>query len=540
MPFFIDDPIEIIKDTATSTTSTWSSSKIDSEIAAGGGGGGVIIDDEEPSQTKVYSSSKTQTLINGITDLNFRGPYNGGLSYAVNDVATYLGSSWLRINANGGNVGDTPSEGTFWTLLAGKGDQGEPGLSTSLFEYRIDRNATTLPGLLPGDIRANNADLTLATLLWVSHVDDLGNDVERFIALLQSGSQLIIQDKSTNDNFVAYDVLAGLTQVNNSHIAIPVSYDSGAGLANLVNNHPVFLALQFTTNPSLQIAPTITGAPGTSAEVVNLGTGVQALLQFTIPQGLTGPQGPAGPAGSSTELGYNHALVNYYGTVPTFNLENMATGGFNQIGGSVTILTQDGTTQRSKSYRVRSNVSAVSNGAVSGWVSTNTGPITYIGQGFVYSISFAIEDTVNTSTRTMIGLSNSSTPNTLSSTATVAAVTTQFVGIVQEVGETSFSYYTRGSSSSTKVDSLITCQTPNTGMYTLTIKNAPGSNNVEMTLEYMATGGASASTSISFTAGTTSTISNSNACYVLMQRNLAPGASSAGQLSLIGIRMYYR
>jgi hypothetical protein len=304
MPFFIDDPIEIIKDSATSTTSTWSSSKIDSEIAAGGGGGGVIIDDEEPSQTKVYSSSKTQTLINGITDLNFRGPYNGGLSYAVNDVATYLGSSWLRINANGGNVGDTPSEGIFWTLLAGKGDQGEPGLSTSLFEYRIDRNGTTLTGLLPGDIRANNADLTLATLLWVSHVDDLGNDVERFIALLQSGSQLIIQDKSTNDNFIVYDVLEGLTQVNNSHVAIPVSYDSSAGLANLVNNHPVFLSLQFTTNPSLQIAPTITGAPGTSAEVVNLGTGVQALLQFTIPQGLTGPQGPPGSSGAGTSYYY--------------------------------------------------------------------------------------------------------------------------------------------------------------------------------------------------------------------------------------------
>ncbi len=288
MPFVIDDPTEIIKDSVISTSSTWSSDKIDSEIAAGGG---VIIDDEEPSQTKVYSSAKTQTLINGITDLNFRGPYNGGLSYAVNDVATYLGSSWLRIDANGGNVGDTPSEGTFWTLLAGKGDQGEPGLSTSLFEYRIDRNGTTLTGLSPGDIRANNADLTLATLLWVSHLDDLGNDVERFIALLQSGSQLLIQDKFNNDSYINYNVLEGLTQVSNSHVAIPVSYDSSAGLANLVNNHPVFLALQFTTNPSLQIAPTITGAPGTSAEVVNLGTDVQALLQFTIPQGLPGSSG---------------------------------------------------------------------------------------------------------------------------------------------------------------------------------------------------------------------------------------------------------
>lgn len=506
--------------------------------------GTVVINDTQTNDYQTWSSQKISTTGGGSGGFVYSGAYSATTLYAVNNVVSYLGSSWIRTALNGTAVGDAPAVGSaYWGVFASAGAQGEPGLSTSLFEYRIDRNAIVLAGLAAGDIRANNADLTAATVLWVSHVDDLGNDVERFIALLKSGSQLIIQDKSNNDNFIIYNVLSGVSQVTNSHITIPVASSSGNGLANLVNNHPVFLALQFTTNPTLTISPTITGAPGTSAEVVNIGTGSNANLVFTIPQGLPGATGPAGPAGSSTELGYNHALVNYYGTVPTFNLENMATGGFNQIGGSVTIITQDGTTQRSKSYRVRSNVSAVSNGAVSGWVGTNTGPITYIGQGFVYSISFAIEDTVNTSTRTMIGLSNSSTPNTLSSTATVAAVTTQFVGIVQEVGETSFSYYTRGSSSSTKVDSLITCQTaspPNTGMYTLTIKNAPGSNNIDMTLEYMATGGASASTSISFTAGTTSTISNSNACYVLMQRNLAPGASSAGQLSLIGIRMYYR
>ena len=58
---------------------------------------------------------------------NFTGAYNGGVSYAVGDVATYTGQTWYRKHANGGNLGDTPSEGTFWTLLAAQGDQGIQG-----------------------------------------------------------------------------------------------------------------------------------------------------------------------------------------------------------------------------------------------------------------------------------------------------------------------------------------------------------------------------------------------------------------------------
>jgi len=59
---------------------------------------------------------------------NFTGAYNGGASYAVGDVATYDGKTWYRINSNGGNTGDTPTEGTFWTLLADQGAQGIQGI----------------------------------------------------------------------------------------------------------------------------------------------------------------------------------------------------------------------------------------------------------------------------------------------------------------------------------------------------------------------------------------------------------------------------
>ena len=59
---------------------------------------------------------------------NFTGEYGVGTSYAVGDVATYNGETWYRINSNGGNTGDTPAEGIFWTKLAQKGAQGEQGI----------------------------------------------------------------------------------------------------------------------------------------------------------------------------------------------------------------------------------------------------------------------------------------------------------------------------------------------------------------------------------------------------------------------------
>jgi hypothetical protein len=51
----------------------------------------------------------------------YNGEYNPGASYVIGDVVTYDGQLWYRKNANGGNVGDTPSEGLFWDLLAAKG-----------------------------------------------------------------------------------------------------------------------------------------------------------------------------------------------------------------------------------------------------------------------------------------------------------------------------------------------------------------------------------------------------------------------------------
>lgn len=64
---------------------------------------------------------------------NYTGAYNLGASYAVGDVVTYNGELFYRKHSNGGNSGDTPfAGGTFWDLLAAKGEQGAAGPAGSV------------------------------------------------------------------------------------------------------------------------------------------------------------------------------------------------------------------------------------------------------------------------------------------------------------------------------------------------------------------------------------------------------------------------
>lgn len=48
---------------------------------------------------------------------------------------------------------------------------------------------------------------------------------------------------------------------------------------------------------TITVGVTTTGNPGTSANVTNVGTNENAILNFTIPAGMTGPAGPIGPQG---------------------------------------------------------------------------------------------------------------------------------------------------------------------------------------------------------------------------------------------------
>ena len=466
------------------------------------------------------------------------------------------GGAWVTFPvtfANSGGTGttgfalDTPiimgiqAEGT----VGATGAQGSPGLSSSLFEYTLDRNSIVIgTGVGNGDIRFNNADLTLATTIWIDHLDDFGNDVERFVAQLADGSKVIIQDKNQSSNFAIYDVDSS-SLVAGSYIALTVVYDSGAGLASLVNTHPVFLALQFSVSQTFAVGTTTTLSAGSSATVSNSGTQNDIILNFGIPQGATGAtgaQGSPGAPGTSADLEFTIIQFSYYGSTPTVNSFNLAAGSISNAGGSLGLPTQSGSTRLTQAYRVRSNVASTANGAVSGWLGNSSSPQVFIGSGWKLVFSFGLEDTsTNALTRTFIGIQQTPSVNTLNNTTTVQSLTVQSLCIMQESSESTFSFYSRGASSFNKVSTTIPCTTPSVGWYTLVLHNDAGSNDVIMTLKYVAIGSV-IQESTTFTCGTASAPVVSSACYAVLQRNMssAGGVTGSAILSLGGVKMLLR
>jgi hypothetical protein len=99
---------------------------------------------------------------------SYNGEYNPGAGYAVGDVVTFDGQLWYRKNSNGGNVGDTPSEGFIWDLLAAKGadglegqqgPQGEEGPAGQDGEIPVETSFTVNGGTLGTQPTFNGAPL---------------------------------------------------------------------------------------------------------------------------------------------------------------------------------------------------------------------------------------------------------------------------------------------------------------------------------------------------------------------------------------------
>ena len=84
----------------------------------------------------------------GAIRFNWKGAYAGGTAYVVDDVVSYLGSSYVCILASTGNV---PTNGTYWNLMAQAGTNGTDLTSTLTTQGDIlYRNASGLARLGAG------------------------------------------------------------------------------------------------------------------------------------------------------------------------------------------------------------------------------------------------------------------------------------------------------------------------------------------------------------------------------------------------------
>ncbi|HEX5235973.1 MAG TPA: IPT/TIG domain-containing protein [Silvibacterium sp.] len=239
----------------------------------------------------------------GFTFLNAFDPF---ATYAVNDVVTYQGSSYLAIVANGPNPnGPTPAQNPSWSLMAAAGTPGAAGLpgptgATGLTGPRGPIGAT-------GPAGANGIGFTFLNAF---------------------------------DPFATYAVNNVVSYNGSSYIAIVPNGPNPNGPAPPQSASWSLMAAAGAAGPA--------GAVGSTGPQGPMGpAGVQGLMGNTGPAGPAGPAGPQGPAGQTGPQGLmgNPGPVGPQGPAGSGGgVLSYAVGNFNaaQSGGQLTVFPVSG------------------------------------------------------------------------------------------------------------------------------------------------------------------------------------------------------
>ena len=222
-----------------------------------------------------------------------------------------------------------------------KGDQGDPGPagapggSASILTYHAKINGSNVPSSTIGDLVWNTTGQTDATLVYLSHRQVGGQDVERILEIATTGSTLLIQADDNSGQYQTFTMTEPPVATPGEYVTFLVTLDDTGG-ALFANNDDLLVSIVVKGTPgpegppgeagppgatgaqgdpgppgdaaTITIGSTTTGAPGTSASVVAVGTTAAQIFDFTIPTGAAGPpgapgaQGDPGPAGTAATL----------------------------------------------------------------------------------------------------------------------------------------------------------------------------------------------------------------------------------------------
>ena len=162
--------------------------------------------------------------------------------------------------AGSGATGDTGPTGAIGATGA-TGPAGPAGPSSSFYPYQADNGTVPTTGHITW---SNFATQISSTSIRVNHIDQDGVDIDIFLALVQQGNTLIIQDANVSGNYQTW-LVNGPPVHNATDWTFPISLVSSGGATNFANNHQIILAL-LTTGPG---ASTWSQYPATQAVNVN-------------------------------------------------------------------------------------------------------------------------------------------------------------------------------------------------------------------------------------------------------------------------------
>jgi hypothetical protein len=269
-----------------------------------------------------------------------------------------------------GPVGETGATGA-------TGAKGENGSSTSILYYKAQTTAQTPPPTT-GHLRWNQANQTTATFLYLSHIDDVADDVERILEQSSTGSTVLVQDRNQSANYQSFILTGPAVATVGSYVTFPVSFVSGggAGLTGFANNSTLLVAVllrgpagqQGERGPAGEVGAT--GATGSQGPA-----GVQGERGPAGEVGATGPQGPPGE-GSATLIKFNRSVNN---ETAGFYADSYVIVGWNPTSNEIMI----------RQPTARPNVSAMGLVSYGGsWVSGQQMLLSTVSNDFWFNSSF--------------------------------------------------------------------------------------------------------------------------------------------------------
>jgi hypothetical protein len=191
------------------------------------------------------------------------------------------------INGSSGTSGISGSSGTSGINGSNgtSGSSGANGFSSNIFLYEAETSVITgNPG--SGHILWNNATQIAATQININHLTDAPIiDIDIFLALLNTGQSITIQDRDNSANYQVW-LITSTPTLNvgvSNYWVVPVSLVSSAGVGttNFSNNHELFIGIFSPSGTS--------GSSGTS--------------------GINGSNGTSGSSASNNPLVSNSTLL---------------------------------------------------------------------------------------------------------------------------------------------------------------------------------------------------------------------------------------
>ena len=259
--------------------------------------------------------------------VTFRGGWLTGTSYLIGDTVSYSGSSYIALVANSGREPDVSP--IYWGVLAQSGAAGPAGSqgATGI------QGPTGYPGP-QGATGATGAAGVAGPTGSIGATGPAGPTGPAGVAGPAGAAGLVYQgtySSTTNYGLNAAVIFQGSSYISimagnagNTPGSAPSAWSllaaAGAAGAAGANGATGAAGAAGPTGPagataSIQVGSVTTGAAGSSASVVNVGTSSAAVLNFTIPQGAAGATGTGSGSSSGTAATSGIPLASMYHSV---------------------------------------------------------------------------------------------------------------------------------------------------------------------------------------------------------------------------------